>query len=613
MPSFPIDLVSPFMDALVQRTFELSMIQELTVLAKDHRDGDDLLELLMEKSMAVIGAQIGSVFVVEPATRLRSLAASESTPRQEAARYRFRVAAVKGHDKGLKKGLYINIEDSVARVVFLEKRPLLIEDIEKDARTLKRNDPKYGPPSFLSMPIFMGDAVYGVLNLSFNKTGQPFSKNDEMVLSILFRNISSALENAILQSKVAVQMEKIKGHNLVLEKEIEGRIRTERALRESEKQYRLLVENSSDIIYTITLTGHFIYMNPVAEHLTGYPQSDLVGKHYFLLVHPDYHETLDALYKKQFYEKIPNTYSEFPIIVRDGAIRWIGQNVQLLVKDDCYIGFQAAARDITARHLAEEALQKSQDRFRILADSTFEGIVIHENGRILDINRSALEMFGYEPEEAVGKNLISFVHPDYLDLVLRRLEESRTEKEPLREPLPEIRGVKKDGTVFPIEVFGRSIPDEHPTARVVAIRDITKRKEKEEQISSLNIRLAEANKELETAYAWMRDNRDRLIADQSKNLIAFLVDRDGMIIGMTEEVLRFIDWPRDRIIGVKITDLLLEEFRAPFLAEMGQVWIDMDKQISVGTIFSKEEFKTVKVKMTRLTLNTRRLLLVTMQ
>ena len=333
----------------------------------------------------------------------------------------------------------------------------------------------------------IGDVVYGILNLSFHKTGQPFSKNDEMVLSILFRNISAALENAILQSKVAAQMEKIKGHNLTLEKEIEGRIRIERALRESEHQYRLLVENSSDIIYTITLTGHFMYMNPVAERMTGFPQSDLVGKHYFSLVHPDYHETLDALYKKQFYEKIPNTYSEFPIIVRDGAILWIGQNVQLLMKDDRYIGFQAAARDITARRLAEE------------------------------------------------------------------------------------------------------------------------------HISSLNIKLAKANKELETAYAWMRDNRDRLIADQSKDLIAFLVDREGLIIGMTEEVLRYIDWPRDRIIGVKITDLLLEEYRAPFMAEMGQAWIDMDKQISVGTILPKEEFRTVKVKMTRLTLDTRRLLLVTMQ
>jgi hypothetical protein len=49
------------------------------------------------------------------------------------------------------------------------------------------------------------------------------------------------------------------------------------------------------------------------------------------------------------------------------------------------------------------------------------------------------------------------------------------------------------------------------------------------------------------------------------------------------------------------------------MAEMGQAWIDMDKQISVVTILPKEEFKTVKAKMTRLTLDTRRLLLVTMQ
>ena len=219
---------------LAQKSFELSTIQDLTEIIKGNLSIDDQMSLLLEKCMAVTGAQIGSVFMVEPETRLTHL--RTSTPIRISELYRFRVSAAMGHREELKKGSLINIENSVVKAVLLDRAPLLIQDISKDPRTLKTNDPKYGPPSFLSMPIIIGDAVSAILNLAYKGKGQLFDGNDEQVLSIILRDTGFALENAILQSRIKEQLERIKGHDIELEREVEKRKRTERALIYSEKK-----------------------------------------------------------------------------------------------------------------------------------------------------------------------------------------------------------------------------------------------------------------------------------------------------------------------------------------------------------------------------------------
>lgn len=217
-------------EELVQKSFELSTIKDLTEIIKDNLSIDDQMSILLEKCMAVAGAQIGSVFMVEPETRHKYIAAAKSTPMSVSELYRFRVCAAMGHGEELKKGSLISIENSVVKAVFLERGPLLIQDISKDPRTLKTNDPRYGPPSFLSMPIIIGDAVSAILNLAYKGKGQLFDGNDVQVLSIILRDIGFALENAMQQSRIKEQLEKIKRHDIELEREIEKRKRTERTL-----------------------------------------------------------------------------------------------------------------------------------------------------------------------------------------------------------------------------------------------------------------------------------------------------------------------------------------------------------------------------------------------
>jgi PAS domain S-box-containing protein len=601
-------------EALSQKTFEVSTIKESTEIAKGNLSVDDQMNLLLEMSMDVTRARIGSVLMVEPETRKKNLAISKATPINLSTLYRFRVGAAIGHDEALKRGSYINIDRSVAKAVLLERGPLLVRDIEQDPRTLKTNDPKYGPPSFLSMPIFVGDTVSAILNLAGKKKDRSFDGNDERVLSIIFREVSIALENAMLQSRIMEQLARIKRHNIELEQESEGRKRTERALIESEKKFRLLVEKSNDIIYTTNLNGHFTYVNPAAERIIGVPATELVGRRYLSLVRPDFHDQTEAFYGKQFNEKLSSTYAEFPIIVQDGSMRWIGQHVQLLTKDEQPIGFQAVARDITESKRAEEALKESEHRYRTLVGNIPDVIIsVHHTGNITAINHTAAR-YGYSEGELIGKPFIELIHPEDREKVTGDLREAITHHRDVTRGL-EFRILGKDGSVYWEELTSRQLWDEngHYLQDDGVLRDITARKKEEENIAALNKNLSEANKNLESAYAWMRENRDKLIADQARDVTGLLVDKDGIIRGTTENAPEQMGKLRDQLLGALVTELLLDPYKEDFVAELNRAWLGIDQGIEVGIVSTREEVQFVKTRMTRLALGDSRLLLVTMQ
>ncbi|RKX62628.1 MAG: hypothetical protein DRP37_01080 [Thermodesulfobacteriota bacterium] len=185
-------------DNLRLRVFELFAIKELTEIASKSLNIDELLNTLLEKTMAVTKARRGSVFMVE------------------SEKQRFCVVASKGLEAGLKKGFYININESLARHVVSDRKPLLIQDIETDPRTCKPNDLKYGSQSFLSMPIFVRENLMAVLNLSNKETEEIFDVDDEQIVSIMIGGIGFALENAKLHSKLGEHVQSLQDRTIEL-------------------------------------------------------------------------------------------------------------------------------------------------------------------------------------------------------------------------------------------------------------------------------------------------------------------------------------------------------------------------------------------------------------
>ena len=135
----------------------------------------------------------------------------------------------------------------------------------------------------------------------------------------------------------------------------------------------------------------------------------------------------------------------------------------------------AISRDITERKQAEEALRESEKRFRTLSEASFEGIGIHDRGRILEGNQALAAMFGYELSEVIGMHALDLTAPESRDTVLQNILSGYPERY-------ELTGLRKDGSTFPVEVCGRAISYQGRTARVAAIRDITEHKQAEEAL-----------------------------------------------------------------------------------------------------------------------------------
>src|SRR4030042_1046214 len=144
---------------------------------------------------------------------------------------------------------------------------------------------------------------------------------------------------------------------------------SQNALQESEKRYRQVVENATEIIYAIDDKGNFTYGNPAGLKVAGYSLQELRGLNYTDLVVPDHRERVSQAYINQFRERRPTSYIEFPFFNKSGEIIWFGQNTPLVIEDGRVVGFQIIARDITERKKVEQALSESEQRYRNLVEN----------------------------------------------------------------------------------------------------------------------------------------------------------------------------------------------------------------------------------------------------
>ncbi len=177
-----------------------------------------------------------------------------------------------------------------------------------------------------------------------------------------------------------------------------------RQLEESERRYRQIVEEASDIVYTADLEGRFTYVNQPGLKLTGYPEDKLIGIHFTELVTPEWRERVQLFYRQQLEEGVHDTTLEFPITTQAGEEKWVEQKVALLTEDDQVTGVQSIVRDITERKAVEEALKKALETTEtILRGMPIGVMVVGRDKKIRRINETALLMMGAMEKDVVGK------------------------------------------------------------------------------------------------------------------------------------------------------------------------------------------------------------------
>jgi PAS domain S-box-containing protein len=128
---------------------------------------------------------------------------------------------------------------------------------------------------------------------------------------------------------------------------------------------------------------------------------------------------------------------------------------------------------ILNQETSQNLLIESEERFRALHEASFGGVIIHDKGKILDCNQSLSDITGFTNEELIGMNGLKLIAPDSLDLVLKNIQDGYDQQY-------EAKGVRKDGSMYPLAIRGKNILYKGREARVVEFRDISDLKQAEQ-------------------------------------------------------------------------------------------------------------------------------------
>ena len=226
-------------------------------------------------------------------------------------------------------------------------------------------DKQLGPPHVDEYKRMYDEAQYNIFIEAFRsamENGLPY----DIVLKFRPPNDNEKWIRAICQPDTSKKS--AKGYFLRgTIQDITERMRTEQALKKSESSFRLLAENSKDMIYRMSIPdGIYEYVSPASVDLFGYSPSEFYTHPKLIekVIHPDWKAYFEEEWTKLLAGDLSPTY-EYQIIHKQGDIRWMNQR-NSLIKDGCGkpIAIEGAVTDITERKAVEEALRNNQKRYK---------------------------------------------------------------------------------------------------------------------------------------------------------------------------------------------------------------------------------------------------------
>jgi two-component system cell cycle sensor histidine kinase/response regulator CckA len=260
------------------------------------------------------------------------------------------------------------------------------------------------------------------------------------------------------------------------------KVQAESALAASERRFRSLVQNSSDLVTILAPDGVILYASDSAERIVGYSASELVGTS--LLEYLDQND-VESVRELLNGNGMPNVTVagpiEFSLRRADGTPVWLEAVGTNLLTDATIRGIVLNARDVSERKRADRALRESEERYRDLFDNASDLVCMTEpTGALLYVNKAWQEGTGYSEDEIGRMQLLDIVHPDsrsHYEAVLQRVLAGE------RLDHVELIFVPKAGT--PITVEGNlscTFKEGQPSVIRGIYRDITERKRVEEQL-----------------------------------------------------------------------------------------------------------------------------------
>ena len=326
---------------------------------------------------------------------------------------------------------------------------------------------------------------------------------------------------------------------------------------------RRFIIDQSELIARYRPDGVILYVNDVFCQYFKKTRGELIGKQFDLLLPTEERSLLEG-YRAALTPENSKVTLEHRIVLPDGSLHWIRRTERALFDEDGgIIEYQTVATDITDRKQAEEALQDSEERYRILAEYAFDGIAVLDlSGIILYVNQSIVQMLGYSRSaEVLGKNILSFIAPEYRERVIHDMQKVIDGNQG---HLQKYKAVKSDGKEFFIESVGTQITYWGKPANIIALRDINERecavinlhKELDRKKDFIDVAAHELRTPLQPIVGFL----DLLVLDADQYRIP------PEVLKIIKKVRTYVEMERNivnKILAISILESVHDQFRPP--------------------------------------------------
>jgi diguanylate cyclase (GGDEF)-like protein/PAS domain S-box-containing protein len=275
-----------------------------------------------------------------------------------------------------------------------------------------------------------------------------------------------------------------------------------REIQESEARYRLLAENSTDIIALLDRDGRRHYVSPACLAMTGFTPEEMQQLRTADTTHPDdVARVLDVLSNAAGESTL--TYR---MLCKNGDYIWVETTCKPLLGEHQEDLRLTIVRNVDARVHTEHQLQQSESSYRFLADNSTDLIIlVGHRGKRSYVSPACKKILGYTPEEMLEINSADAVHPEDVPLVMDMLANGSGEAQ--SEQTYRIR--RKDGSYVWVEATGRAVDVAgQENQRLLIVRDIHRRMEAEALL-----------KESEARYRLLADNSTDMVFQLDTNLV----------------------------------------------------------------------------------------------
>ena len=394
------------------------------------------------------------------------------------------------------------------------------------------------------------------------------------------KRADEALQKAYdeMEQRIKARTADLANANEDLKQETIERKQAEKNLRIGQERYELATRAASVGVWDVNLQTNEFYLDPNVKAILGYRDDEIPNDLdiWAGFVHPDDKQPVMDAFQAHIEGKTPEYIFEHRMRHKDGSNRWIlvrgtairdtkGNPIRVIGTDT----------DITQRKQAEEALRKArekleqrvadrtaelgrineqlkkeiierqrtekdlrdnEERYRALADASFEAVFISEKGICIDTNHTAAEMFGYAHDELMGIFGTDVIAPESKELVKQHILSG------YEEPYEAV-AQKKDGTTFQVKIHGKMTQYKGRNVRVTVVHNIDQSKQMENKLRQ-------------------SEKKYRDIFELSPEAIV-LLDSKGIVLDMNAKIHDWLGYSLEKFIGKHFLDV-------PFLSEEGK-------------------------------------------